>query len=590
MELVNAYVPVSAVFAEVSSDVATLKSLVRSLSRTDALFWCARLNLVLTSADIEHLDAQHFGVLRFFNETELERINNYLLERQEQRATVFFRGQLLELARWVCLLSRDLSNDGNTFEDAEVRRCFAKAALIASDVWAQRIYGNELRLTDDRKLDRKRLMSIGRQAIMDNAAAPDLSRTLTRGVSIYNRAFHEALPAAEAEFHSIAGLSLDEYLRGLGTIAAWHFDALTDKTLAKPVIFSLKEIEDSLNEPAAKLLKKCIDLDSQTSDDLSARLSGSDPADGFTPSMVREFEKALRYRPVLRTSDGRGIMIDAVYFAEKASVGPLFLLVRNTTERREANPIFGAFGRGFEDYVGSLLESMYPQKGELLSSRLSRNPMGTDQAGNIVELADACLNDVSEVVLFEAKATFLRDDIPTDGDPNAYASMLRSKYAAFNQPNQRDQGAGQLARNILKLAEGTLVPNTEDFSRARTICPVLVVYDKGLNAPGHAEFLADEFADLVAVQGVSRNGFVQLGAWRVAPLTVLTIDDLENLQSSIEYFRLVDILLDYAGTTVKGARLSFSDFCALSQTKYRFIHSKELAERALSALDRMRAK
>jgi hypothetical protein len=58
--------------------------------------------------------------------------------------------------------------------------------------------------------------------------------------------------------------------------------------------------------------------------------------------------KALRQRLILRASDGRAIIIDPVFYAEKATVGPLFFLAAGLA-KGNANELFGAFGEALRD-------------------------------------------------------------------------------------------------------------------------------------------------------------------------------------------------------------------------------------------------
>jgi hypothetical protein len=135
--LVGVYLPVSAVFPNLQSNFQTFKSLLQNLSRTDTLFWCSRLNLIVSdSTDVAHLAKQQFGLNEFFSSGEINAVNAFAQEHGgAQNVTVFFRGQLLELLRWATLLCHDHPEDGTTYEDPGVRRRFAQAALVASDIW-----------------------------------------------------------------------------------------------------------------------------------------------------------------------------------------------------------------------------------------------------------------------------------------------------------------------------------------------------------------------------------------------------------------------------------------------------------------------
>ncbi len=117
--------------------------------------------------------------------------------------------------------------------------------------------------------------------------------------------------------------------------------------------------------------------------------------------------RGLRERPILVLRDGWAAILDATFFSEKISIGPLFHVLRRHGAR--ANEIFGAFGLAFEDYSNSILRRMYPE-GNGLASRLRFPVRGIDRDGRDFEM-DAVLNDVMQVVVFEEKAVWLKDEI-----------------------------------------------------------------------------------------------------------------------------------------------------------------------------------
>lgn len=134
---VGIYVPVSEIFPDVQPVLPAFTSLMRKLSLTDVLFWCARLNHVVTSrSNLTHEQKQAFGLRQFFSPVEIERLDRFCAaeRRSPGSVTIFFRGQLLELVRWAALFCDDHPDDGTTFEDPVKRRIFAQLCLIASDV------------------------------------------------------------------------------------------------------------------------------------------------------------------------------------------------------------------------------------------------------------------------------------------------------------------------------------------------------------------------------------------------------------------------------------------------------------------------
>ena len=179
---IEVYVPVSAVFPDLRGDFQTFKSLLHGLSRTDTLFWCARLNLVISDpSDVHHIARQQFGLNQFLTTEEINRVNDFVRETGDaERVKVFFRGQLLELVRWVVLYCHDHPEDGTTFEDPEIQRKFAQAALIASDIWARRVFGDRFSLSGGVDVGRKRALGAIRKSIEATSSAPRRSASAQR--------------------------------------------------------------------------------------------------------------------------------------------------------------------------------------------------------------------------------------------------------------------------------------------------------------------------------------------------------------------------------------------------------------------------
>ena len=117
IERVGIFLPVSEVFPDTKSDFETFKSLLGNLSRTDSLFWCARLNLIISDPEATHIKKQQAGLSQFFTQEEINKVNSFVKKNGgAERITVFFRGQILELVRWITLYCHDFPEDGIPME------------------------------------------------------------------------------------------------------------------------------------------------------------------------------------------------------------------------------------------------------------------------------------------------------------------------------------------------------------------------------------------------------------------------------------------------------------------------------------------
>ena len=379
------FVPMPEIFPDQGDDFASFCSLVQTLSRTDTIFWCSRLSLILSNPHVEtEVGKQQYAVAHFFDAEAFGRLDRFL--RKHPSARVFFREQMLELVRWTCLLAGDLPGDGTTYENPEMRRRFATAALMAGDLWGRRVYLDGLPLTDDRLVDRRRAIVALRDGVV--MTAPDIMRVLMRGDAFYRGAFQSAYAKAEAEFLASTGLTLDQHMTCVRNMLI-HYGYISPEDPSKGKFggFRISELRDTI-PPAMQGPFDCfVRLESQTADELRAGLWGDRPAGD-----VRETDpfdtRPLRERPILRTADGRAIILDHIFFTDKASVGPLFAIVKTLDERGQygrINEVFRAFGNAFEGYINELLRSMYPSS-PLLLGRLLCNPRAHTSKGKISTL------------------------------------------------------------------------------------------------------------------------------------------------------------------------------------------------------------
>ena len=302
------------------------------------------------------------------------------------------------------------------------------------------------------------------------------------------------------------------------------------------------------------------------------------PWEELETSFWSDFERigyrALRERPIMITEDGRGIILDPTFFIERVSIGALFHVTKGKT-RSESLRVFTAFGDAFEGYATDILRRMYPHRPGLVD-RVTFGMKGGDGCGKAFEI-DASLIDVSQAVVFEMKAAFLREDAITDDKPESLLKEIRSKYGGSSEKGERDKGVAQLARSIGAIVRKEWM-NTPESAETTVIYPVLVVHDTRLDAPGIGHFLENEFRPLL--------GQVPAGK-RVAPLTVMTIQDLENLEKSVDAFSFVKLLAEYSCECPDRVR-SLHNYMAYSEYARLVVPSDFLINASTGILDVLR--
>jgi hypothetical protein len=519
----SVFVPPEAVYPGLPADENALIELLAGLSRDDTLLICARINAMVTGFGLQsNAERQQRAGAWICSSHHRQRLNAFAWQHGGlERVVVFFRGQLLEMMRQAALYCQNLPGDGETFNDERVRDRFLRALLIAGTMWSNRVYGERLSLADGIDAGRRRALGAFRKGVEDAGQAMHTGIALRRGWLLFSDYMPREMPDFSERFAAATGLTLEEYLICVGALTSYTF---AERIGGQPNYFRTSDVGAAT--AFDNVLPAYLALESMTPEDL-ARAAPTLPATGF---------RALRKRPILSTLSGLSAVLDPVIYGETLTIGPLFHLVAK--DKGRANQLFGYFGRAFERYAVDILRRMYPTRSHLLAQRLLTNIEGRDASDAGFEI-DAALNDVNEIVVFEMKAAWLREDSLLDASGEEFVQQLRRKYGVDptdDAEHERPKGAAQLARIVGAIARREWTGSCGEFACAEIIYPVLVVHDERLGIPGSGKFLDDEFRSLLRPV---RPGVT------VAPLTIMTVGDLENLETSTASFALRDLLRDY---------------------------------------------
>jgi hypothetical protein len=516
----SVFVPPDAVYPSLPVDENALLELLAGLSRDDTLLICARLNAMVTGFSMQsNAERQRRACGWICSRQTLHRLDAFARRHGGlDRVLVFFRGQLLEMMRHAALHCRNLPGDGETFNDERVRNRFFRAVLIAGALWGGRIYGDRLSLAQGIDATRLRALGAFRKGVEDAGQAIHTGIALGRAWLLFSDYLPREMPDFARRFATATGLTIEQYLICVGALTSYTFADRIDGPVFRTADVGAATAFDTV-------LPAYLALESMTPENL-ARAAPALPATGF---------RALRDRPILSTPGGLSAVLDPAIYGETLTTGPLFHLV--AAEGR-ANELFGYFGRAFERYAIDMLRRMYPVGSGLLAQRLLTNVEGHDAAGGGFEI-DGALNDVTELVVFEMKAAWLREDSLLDASGEEFINQLRRKYGVFSADgakSERPKGAAQLAKIVGAIARREWFGPRGELARTEKIYPVLVVHDERLGIPGSGKFLDDEFKSLVrpVPRGIT-----------VAPLTIMTVGDLENLETSTASFAMRDLLQDY---------------------------------------------
>jgi len=509
----------------VPDPITGIKFRLKQLSRTETLRYCAHINLFVANATKpqNHL-AQQLGLVRMFlNEGSVRRVERFAQDLRRQkygnvlRLTVFHRGQLLELVRWVSQYCPESANYSDPAQNNKSKRIFVEAALLATEIMLERVYGN-INLNNIADVVRQSTLGPVRKSALDASPALDPLKAFGRGHSIFTDYLPLEYPEFLHVFQEFSELSLDEYYACLFVIWA-HYQDVDLAHAAQRHIIRLPALYEQIPQ-MAEAIRKYMALETQSPVELQRNLWGSDDHNHY--NLI-----PLRQKPIMTLSDDTFIVIDPVFHTDKAAIGPLFMLSRHIEN------LMSHFGNAFENYARGVLQIMYPDKNpRLINDLKTQSRLGEE------EITDACLIEDEQLLLFEVKGKWIRDDKVLQPDYEQYLNELRDKYG---------KAATQLARTVNKLVAGEWFIDEHDMSDTQRVYPIMIAYDTSLNVLGNAWFFATEFSNALQADRLSKGSHLVMmkGQWEVAPLIILTVDDLENLETSVSNFRFGDLLHDY---------------------------------------------
>ncbi len=524
------FTPFAALEPDQPQSERTMVSLVSKLNRDDALLMCGFLNCVTSgSGPTEDLERQRNAYSALFTPDDAAKIDAFIAEhRAANRITLFFRGQLLELMRWVARYANADPGDGQTFSSLETRRLFVRAAFLAADLWAKRTFADKLTGAGTQEQALNRALGALRKGVEEAGTALHIGVALARGKALFEDHMPARLPSFPADFQAATGLTVDEYIVSASMLMMKVLDKPTDGYFFRPTYASQTTFNDKFNGF----------LTAATQDAASL-------AHGLWDDFDKAGFRSLRERPVLLTSSGQCVVLDPTFFIDYFTVSPMFKVLCGSRPDKE---VFAAFGGAFEDYAISILQRIYPER-PLLAKRLYTDVL--HRKVNPAFQVDALVNDATELVVMEMKAAFIREDALLSADPEVFLNELRKRYAVTGDPADREVGVAQLAKCIRAIIIDNWSEADIDQAQIKRIFPVLVVHDERMGSPGVGVFLNRIFTDLLGDVG-SRV--------RIAPLTVMTIHDLENIESS-HTFTLRELLAAYVARS-SGGMVSVHNFMA----------------------------
>lgn len=209
-------------------------------------------------------------------------------------------------------------------------------------------------------------------------------------------------------------------------------------------------------------------------------------------------QRLFRRKPLLALPKSDYLVLDLQFLFESASAGIPWTLMHDHLTNDERGLFLNYWGAVFERYTQDLLAHYYPSQVPVFRT----NPQ-----------IDGLLVTGNDVLVFEVKAGFLAEEKKGSRNQDIVDQVLRKKYVTDD--DDRAVGVRQLAKTCSAILEGTA-----EVAVNGRVYPVLVGEDPMLQTPLVNTYLNDIFREDVTSS-------------RIAPVTVMLVDELEQLLPNI---------------------------------------------------------
>lgn len=536
--------------------------LISSFKTEPTFFSLAMWNLMLSlfERDFEkNKYLQGFFIHNLVRKDLQDRVFQLAALNSESPRPVFTRWQFLALMKKV-LLETTSEGRRDPRNDDGARRTLGDACLMFSD----------LLFTEEQA---ERLKNKGgaeeRERVHDELMAqwlfpfellhpPNASQAVARNDEYFNifdkRAaefkFFNGQSLAQ-RFAQLTGLDIQQYLWLYFGIYALHInlqekhpDEINENpgiiNFDKERIFSMMDLSQEERDPFFQ--RVLIDLQSLIEGVRKDAKSGRPWQFDFT---------TFRNSPlVYNTAAKQGFTcIDFSFLTEKLASGVYHTILNSWAEDDSDRENFQRYwGKAFEQFVNDRLREEYPPSA--LANRFYANPFfHKKQSGSLPEVSDSVLDYGDSLVLKEHKGGYLSLDEKYSGDAAKLLTGVANKFGLNKAIKQLSRSIGKLfnadekKRDIFsELGEGRRPIYTfsaEDVKRIRKVYPVLVVQDFSLTIGFINRRLKLQFEEMMRKYRIDPN--VQ-----VRPLSVITIEDLEDVLEHLAEVSLTEILDEYA--------------------------------------------
>lgn len=528
-----------------SHEVNILVTDVQRLNRTEALFLCAKLNLICSDG-LEKIPIKgQAHALRLLANDKLIRKTDYSkLANKFQRGDVypFARPGLLELMRWLSQLGSDTPDNIESLP--HIQHSFLKAILSSSNLATERDITPYLVPSETKEEQRKMFLPGLRRALNWANHGSHPLMVLGRAWLLLKEEFFDKYSAHEVTFKAKTNLSIDQWFTcALGLITCTMMSS-------KQSLMSLKNLyewdTDEIFKSVADMAEpfdKFVELLAQTPDEMAAKFGSLTSID---ETLDFDFG-VMRMRPILRIDRRRAIILDQRLFFESISAGPLFIVSQGSRDRAA----FKDYGAACHQYALRLIYATNDRLNEALKAEYILNEAPAQKSNSECTIGDILFGDGTTLALCEAKGVWLNDKDLDGAEGEEFWQLIRNKYGVGVDPRTQQEtrkGVAQLADLIKDLASGDVIPKQESavINTVTSIIPILLVQDSLVATNLFAHFLALDFVQMFGLAELPATGTFTYGNKSIHTPIILSLRDLELLEGVTLDTTLVKLLEEFS--------------------------------------------
>ena len=480
-----------------------LTEILRSFNYEEVLITLARINLLLQRSDdfseCEKILQKNFCSRLLRGEIYRKSLTGHI---------IFNRKSTLRLLSKSASISDPCSTrTPDTTDDAmnELARCY----LIANELMdAEKTDSGTDSTEEERKELLAALIPFAEYAI-NSSPWHLIKNTLVRSKE-FLACFQKVSSTFDVKetFSQATGLTLQDYQYLIFSILGVSLSFSPEEILKGTVLF----VDTKPTPVLEPLYDKLLQHASVSIDELA-------PKAKKTPSLPNEFRLWRKY-PLVKINENQIMCIDIGFLLEKLQTG-VFWIIRDELEKKsegKGKEIIQLWGQVFEDYAASIIKRGIDAQTSSSMERCIIRPKYIQKRQ--AECTDIVVCGSDTLILLECKAPLLSAQIKFSGDSRKIYNNLKTKII-------EPKGVKQLWNAIQSLGHTNKKKRRKvkgiDISKVKKIYPVLVLPDCTFSFLLMNWFLDSEFQRFVKRNALKKH-------LEIMPLTVLTIDNLEDLE------------------------------------------------------------